>query len=215
MNESAPPPDERPWRRREYSGPASTLGLAALIAIVVGVAIWYFEIAGGEGGDAADGTHGIVALADADNPTGEAPAAREGRAAPNFRLAGLDGAEHELTDYRGKTVVLNFWASWCGPCRDETPALQAFFEDASADGVVVVGVNQQEQESRARDFAEEFGVSYPVLLDSDGEVSNGYRVGRGLPVTFIIDGSGVIREIHLSSVERDDLEASVAAVRAP
>lgn len=215
MNDSAPPPDERPWRRREYSGPASTLGLAALIAVVVGVAIWYFEISGGGSGGSDDDTYGIAALAEGMNPTGEAAAAREGRAAPNFRLLGLDGAVHELTDFRGKTVVLNFWASWCGPCRDETPALQAFYEETSADGVVVLGVNQQEQESRARGFAEEFGVDYPVLLDSNGEVSTGYRVGRGLPVTFIIDATGVIREVHLSSVEREDLEASVASVRMP
>lgn len=215
MNESAPPPDERPWRRREYSGPASTLGLAALIVLAVGVAAWYLEIADdGPGGDSAS-PYGIVGLPEDLNPTGESPAARVGRAAPNFRLRGLDGADHELADYRGKVVVLNFWASWCGPCRDETPVLQAFSESAAAEGVVVVGVNQQEQEATARGFADEFGVQYPVLLDSAGSVSEGYRVGRGLPVTFVVDRTGVVRAVHLSSVERAQLEESVRAVLSP
>ena len=122
----------------------------------------------------------------------EAPAAAVGRAAPAFRLRALDGSLTALTDHRGQYVLLNFWASWCGPCRGETPELQEFFERQSP-GLVVVGVNQQETVETAREFAEAFGVTYPIPLDTDGQVSSAYRVSTGLPVSFLIDPEGVIQ----------------------
>lgn len=170
-------PDERPQQRREYAGPGFTFGIAALV---------------------------VVVLEDALNPTGEAPAAEAGRAAPAFRLRSLDGSVAELADYRGKYVLLNFWASWCGPCRGETPALQAFFERESP-GLVVVGVNQQEGPDTARAFTEQFAVTYPIVLDRDGQVSGAYRVSTGLPVSFLIDPEGVIRRVHLGALTEDDL----------
>ena len=163
-------PDERPQQRREYTGPGFTFGIAALVVAVVGFGIWFLEIRGDGGGVEAEAGMGVVALAESLNPTGEAPAAEVGRAAPAFRLRALDGSAAELTDFRGQYVLLNFWASWCGPCRGETPALQAFFEDRSP-GLVVVGVNQQEAAEEARAFTEQFDVTYPIVLDADGQVS--------------------------------------------
>lgn len=195
-------PDERPWRRREYSGAGSTLGVAVLIVLAVGLAVWYFELRG-DPAPGMDGAAGIVALPEELNPTGEPPVAEEGRAAPNFTLETLDGELLTLSDFRGEPVVLNFWASWCGPCRQETPALQQFAEENP--GVRVIGVNQQEQTSDAREFAEEFGVTYPLPLDRTGAVSQGFRVNRGLPVTFFIGADGVIQEIHYSVVTAEDL----------
>ncbi len=196
-------PDERPWRRREYSGAGSTLGVAVLIVLAVGLAVWYFELRGDPGLGTDDGGLGIVALSDELNPTDRAPVAEVGRAAPNFTLRTLDDEVITLSDFRGQPVVLNFWASWCGPCRQETPALQQFAEEHG--NVHVIGVNQQEQPRTAREFAEEFGVTYPLPLDRTGEVSQGFRVNRGLPVTFFIDANGVIQEIHYSVVTEDDL----------
>ncbi|MYD28514.1 MAG: redoxin domain-containing protein [Dehalococcoidia bacterium] len=202
-------PDERPQQRREYTGPGFTFGIAALVVAVVGFGIWFLEIRGDGGGVEAEAGMGVVALAGSLNPTGEAPAAEVGRAAPAFRLRDLDGSAAELTDFRGQYVLLNFWASWCGPCRGETPALQAFFEDRSP-GLVVVGVNQQETAETAGAFTEQFDVTYPIVLDADGQVSGAYRVSTGLPVSFLIDPEGVIQRVHLGALTDSDL-AELAA----
>ena len=203
------PPDERPQQRREYAGPGFTFGIAALVVGVVGFGIWFLEVRGDGGGIEAEAGLGIVALEDSLNPTSEAPAAAVGRAAPAFRLRALDGSVTALTDLRGRYVLLNFWASWCGPCRGETPALQAFFE-RQAPGLVVVGVNQQEDAETAREFVEAFAVTYPIALDRDGQVSSAYRVSTGLPVSFLIDPEGVIQGVHLGALTPEDL-AELAA----
>ena len=202
-------PDERPQQRREYAGPGFTFGIAVLVVAVVGLGIWFLEIRGDGGGVEAEAGLGVVALTESLNPTGEAPAAEVGRAAPAFRLRSPDGSVAALTDYRGQYVLLNFWASWCGPCRGETPALQAFFEQESP-GLVVVGVNQQEGAETAREFADGFGVTYPIALDADGQVSSAYRVTTGLPVSFLIDPEGVIQGVHLGALTDQDL-AELAA----
>ncbi len=207
-------PDERPFRRREYSGPASTLGLAALIVCVVGAAIWYFEFrGGGSSGGAGTPGRGIVELSDALNPTGEPPAAREGRAAPNFELSGVDDGSGSLTDYRGMYVLVNFWASWCSPCRQETPELQSFFEHHANREFVILGVNQQEQPSAVKEFVDEFGVTYPVLLDQSGEVSQAYGVGRGMPISFLVNPEGVVEDVTFGILTEERLGEIAARLR--
>ena len=200
-------PDERPFRRREYSGPASTLGLAMLVVCIVGAGIWYFEFRGGgsAGGSGTPGL-GIVDLPDELNPTDDAPAARAGRAAPAFTLARLEEGTGSLTDYRGKYVLVNFWASWCGPCRQETPDLQSFFEHNGNREFVILGVNQQEQPESVQKFADEFSVTYPVLLDRSGEVSQAYGVGRGMPISFLVNPAGVIEDVTFGILTDEDLE---------
>jgi peroxiredoxin len=208
-------PDERPQRRREYSGPASTLGLAALVIAIVGFGIWWFEFRSDPGGGIAGpgANYGVITLPDALNPTGKPPAAREGRAAPNFRLASLEGAPRSLEDFRGSYVLLNFWASWCGPCRAETPDLQDFYSRNLDRGIIVVGVNQQEDAATARRFTDEFDVTYPILLDRTGAVSQAYAIGiGGLPMTFLVDPEGVIRQVYFGRITFEqlrDLEATL------
>lgn len=102
-------------------------------------------------------------------------------------------------------MLVNFWASWCGPCRTETPELQALYDSARAKGLVVLGVNQQEQPADAKSFADQFSVTYPILLDRSGEVSEAYRVGHGLPVSFLIDPNGVVRQVYLGQISADAL----------
>jgi len=209
-------PDERPQRRREYSGPGSTLGLAALIVLAVAGGIWFFEFRDrGGGGGSSSSAFGVEALPDTLNPTGKSAAARQGRAAPNFRLAAADesGNPDALTDFRGKWVLLNFWASWCPPCRDETPDLQSFFEHNANEGLVVLGVNQQEKADAANTFLREFGVTYPVVLDTDGEVSETYGVGRGLPISFLIAPSGVIEKVYFGRLSDDNFNEIAAKLQ--
>lgn len=208
-------PDERPQRRREYSGASSTLGLAAVIVLALGFGLWFFQFrdSGNSSGGDAHGA-GIVALPDSLNSTGKAAAAEDGRAAPDFRLPGLDDQMVQLSSYRGEWVLLNFWASWCGPCRGETPDLQAFYEQHAPDGFTVIGVNQQEERGAAKSFTDQFGVTYPILLDHSGGVSAAYRTGRGLPVTYLIDPGGVIQKTFLGRISQDDL-AKIAAGEQP
>ena len=203
--DTPPIPDDRPQRRREYSGAGSTLGLAMLIIVIVGVAIWWFELrgAGSATGFQAKGL-GIVETPVETNITGRPPAADDGRLAPNFRLSLLDGGEQNLSDYRGRFVLLNFWASWCGPCREETPDLQRLSEQVP--GLAVLGVNQQEDPASVRAFVKEIQPKYPILLDRSGEVSLGYRVGLGLPVTFLVDPDGVIQRIYPGRFKRQALD---------
>jgi len=206
-------PDERPQRRREYSGPGSTLGLAALIVLVVAAGIWYFEFRDTSGGGSSSSPYGVEGLPGTLNPTGKSPAAREGRAAPNFRLASTTTGSRALTDFRGKWVLLNFWASWCPPCRDETPDLQSFYEHNRNEDMVVLGVNQQEKPEAARSFLDEFGVTYPVVLDSDGEVSEAYGVGRGLPMSFLISPSGVVEKVYFGRLGESHLDDIAARLQ--
>ncbi|MEO6398883.1 MAG: TlpA disulfide reductase family protein [Tepidiformaceae bacterium] len=212
-------PDERPQRRREYSGASSTLGVAALIVITVGAALWYLEFRDG-GGATAFGTPGlgIVSLPPELNPSGKPPAAQQGRAAPNFKLRTPEGGELQLSDLRGDFVLLNFWASWCGPCRGETPDLQALYmrsqPNAAMAGLVILGVNQQEEPEPVRAFVAEFGLTYPIALDRSGEVSDAYRVGRGLPMSFLVNPSGVIEQIYYGRLTPEKLASIATQARA-
>lgn len=197
-------PDERPQRRREYRGPLSTLGAAAVIVVAVGFLLWYFQFRPPVESASGD-EFGVVPLPEALVPEGEAPAAREGRIAPDFRLPALGGGTVRLSDFRGRWVLLNFWASWCGPCRAETPELQRHATEADQERLVVIGVNLQETAAAAERFVGEFAVTYPIVLDRDGSVAQAYGV-RVLPVTFLVDPDGRVVAIERGQVMRERLE---------
>lgn len=112
-----------------------------------------------------------------------------GKKAPNFILNALDGSMVTLKDFRGKVVFLNFWASWCPPCRVEMPAIETLHEKFKDKGLVVIAINSAESNKRVRDFIRKKGYTFLVLMDSDGSVTNDYRV-RGLPATYIVDRKG-------------------------
>ena len=112
--------------------------------------------------------------------------------AVDFDLADLSGAVHSLHSYRGSVVFLNFWATWCGPCRIEMPDLQTLYEALNDnDGFTMLAINLQEDASQVRQFASEMGVSFQILLDSTGEASAAYGA-RTLPMSYLIDRDGVI-----------------------
>ncbi len=122
-----------------------------------------------------------------------------GHPAPDFTLQTLDGEALSLSDLRGKAVVLNFWATWCPPCQAEMPELQAAHEAYSRGGLVVLGVNQAENRATVQAFLDERQLTFPVVLDSQYEVSQLYQV-NSLPTTFFIDRDGVIREIVIGQM---------------
>ena len=103
-----------------------------------------------------------------------------------------------LSGFRGQPVLLNFWATWCGPCQMEMPFLQDVYERWSGKGLVMLAVNLQEDPAKVRAFVESAGHTFPVLLASSNEVPLAYNV-RGIPATFFIDADGVIRDIKIGA----------------
>jgi len=109
----------------------------------------------------------------------------------DFTLRDLSGESHTLSNYSGSVVFLNFWATWCPPCREEMPSMQSLYERYGDDGLVMLAVNLLESEPEASSFVEHFGYTFPVLLDLDGRAGTTYAV-RAIPTTYIINRRGQI-----------------------
>jgi thiol-disulfide isomerase/thioredoxin len=154
-------------------------------------------------------------IADADaTPLGVVAGAREpalGEPAPDFVLeASGTGDRISLSDFRGQPVILNFWATWCVPCRTEMPDLQSVYEQE--DDVVVLAVNWQESDAVVQPFLDEFALTFPTVLDSEGRVREHYGV-VGLPATFFIDAEGVLRARNFGPVYGNLLTDGIEAAR--
>jgi len=121
-----------------------------------------------------------------------------GNLAPDFQLNNLDGQHVSLSDLRGKPVLVNFWTSWCPPCRSEMPFIQDTFTDKkwADEGLGVVAIDIGESPSTVSEFAKEYGLTFHMLLDVARDVSLEYYV-RAIPTTFFIDRGGIIREIRI------------------
>ncbi len=126
--------------------------------------------------------------------------------APDFTLSNLNGEKVALSSFRGKVVLLNFWATWCPPCRSEMPSMQAMYNELRDEGVEIVAVNLQEPEGTVTAFLEENGYDFPVLLDSGGEVGAMYGA-RSIPTTYLLDtgGSVVAMVVGAREWESDEL----------
>jgi cytochrome c biogenesis protein CcmG, thiol:disulfide interchange protein DsbE len=122
--------------------------------------------------------------------------AKDVEPAPDFALTALDGSRVRLRDLRGRVVLLNFWATWCAPCRDEMPALARLGVELGDRGLAVLAVNHQEAPDVVAAFARELGVTVPVLLDSAGDVAERYRV-QALPTTYLIGRDGTLAGVVL------------------
>jgi cytochrome c biogenesis protein CcmG/thiol:disulfide interchange protein DsbE len=128
--------------------------------------------------------------------SGQAQGPEIGKPAPDFELSSLDGQVVSLSDFRGKPVFLNFWATWCGPCRFEMPLIQEMYEGLSSEGLVVLAVNLREDPAKVREFMATFGFTFPVLMATSHEVPLAYNI-RGIPATFLIDENGIIQDIKI------------------
>jgi peroxiredoxin len=124
-----------------------------------------------------------------------APAIAPLATAPDFTLHTMNGPNLRLAEQRGRVVMVNFWATWCGPCRQEMPQLNRLFEKYRASGFVLLGVNVDDDTSKAREVASKLGVTFPVLLDTDKTVSKLYDLTT-MPSTVIIDRDGKVRYVH-------------------
>lgn len=127
------------------------------------------------------------------------PSIRVGERAPTFTLSLLDGGQISLKELRGQVVVLNFWASWCGPCRLEAPVLAQVWQDYRGDEVAFVGIAHNDVPQRAQDFVEGYGITFPNGLDVTGEIAQTYGL-NAVPETFVIDGEGVVQAYHRGAI---------------
>jgi cytochrome c biogenesis protein CcmG/thiol:disulfide interchange protein DsbE len=138
----------------------------------------------------------------------EIPSPLLGRPAAPFSLAPFDGGRFDLAEQRDRVVVVNFWASWCVPCREEAPVLEAAWQAHRNRGVVIVGVNVQDSEPAARTFIETFGLTFPNGPDPGGRIAIEYGV-YGIPETFVIGRDGRIAYKHVGVVAPPTLEARI------
>ena len=145
----------------------------------------------------------------ADAPSFRSVASRpsKGSPAPDFRLMDMHGKAVSLSDFQGKVVLLNFWATWCGPCRIEMPAMEALYRSMQSKGLEIVAVSVDQQGTAVtRPFQEAMGLSFPILHDQDYQVGLTYGA-RTLPMTFAIDRRGIIRQVVFGSRDWNSPEA--------
>ena len=188
---SAPEPRARTRRK------AAAVWLVAIAALALLVAAALAELR-------SRGTAGIGGLTVANY---RASAEVQNTPAPDFSLPSLDGGDTiTLASFRGHLVVLNFWASWCLPCRTEAPGLRWVSEHYRAAGVRFLGVDERDGDAAARSFVQEFRWRYPIASDPAGLLGYEYEL-IGLPTTFIIDPQGTIRYRFQGYLERDVLQA--------
>ena len=128
-----------------------------------------------------------------------------GAPAPSFTLAARGGQDVSLAQYKGQVVMLNFWASWCGPCRQEMPLLESIYRKYNKMGFTMIGVNVEPDSNAANDWLKATPVSFPILYDRDSKVSKLYDVS-GMPSTVIIDRTGKLRVLHRGYKPGDENE---------
>lgn len=139
----------------------------------------------------------------------------KGQLAPDFVLTDLQGNAVHLSDFKGKKVFLNFWASWCPPCRAEMPHMQKFYEKYQSKDIVILAVNLIQSEKNPKDvytFVQEQQLTFPIVLDQKGEVATTYQIYL-LPTTFLLDADGVIREKFQGPIHYDIMKKAVSKIK--
>jgi peroxiredoxin len=174
--------------------------LALLVILLAGVVL--LRPNGDQNSPSSLGMRGAAAnSSQASGSSGSAP--RVGTSAPDFTLLNLDGESVSLSDFRGRPVLINFWASWCGPCKVEMPAIQAVYEQHQEEGFVVLAVAVDDSTENARRFIDEHGLTFQALMD-DGSVASAYRV-FGLPASFFVGADGKIAAVHTGALTEEEI----------
>jgi len=132
-------------------------------------------------------------------------AAQETIPAPDFLLTNLDGNRITLADFEGKVIFLNFWATWCPPCRQEIPGFIKAYENHKDDGLVILGVAVSDKENLVKAFVDRYEISYPVAM-GDMKIIRDYEPGNAIPATIIIDRSGRIVHKHVGYMQQSQIE---------
>lgn len=192
-------PDEVPAKSAGLSREILMVVLGGIIGLVIVATVWMIS----------------ERMAAPDMPA----AAETNRPAPAFSLPTIDGKTLHLNELRGKIVVVNFWGTWCVPCREETPALQAAYEQLAGDSVEFVGINLRNQEeigepgdAAVKSFVKAYGVTYPIVYDTDGTTARAYQISP-IPVSYFLDAQGNIRYVFVGTLHTDDVLALVERLR--
>ncbi|MAT43714.1 MAG: cytochrome C biogenesis protein [Anaerolineaceae bacterium] len=137
-----------------------------------------------------------------------------GKPAPDFILKTINGKEVKLSNFVGKAVLINIWASWCPPCRYEMPAIQKAYEKYEKDKLIVLGINFTAQDNikDVESFVKEFSLTFPILLDETGEVSSKLYGMRGLPTSYFINQDGILKRIQVGAMQPEELEDYLAEI---
>lgn len=128
-----------------------------------------------------------------------------GKSAPSFTVVSLDKKTISLDSLKGKVVILNFWATWCPPCRAEIPEFVRFYREYEKKGVAIIGLGVNETEAALREFSETNHINYPIANDKGNKISRLYGGIRSIPTTFVIDQKGIIRNKRIGGIDRQEL----------
>lgn len=133
------------------------------------------------------------------------------QAAPAFTASALDGKRYSIEELRGKAVVLNFWASWCAPCRNEMPLLNQKYLEHKQDGLIVLGLNIAENKQTIKGFVDQMKLQFPVLMDNQSEVEKKYGINP-LPTTFFISRDGMVDSIHIGELDEQAIDRYIKKI---
>jgi peroxiredoxin len=143
----------------------------------------------------------------------ETTAVQVGQSAPDFQLSGLDGKKVSLQQYNGHPVLINFWATWCSPCKDEMPLIAKRYLQYQPD-LIVLAIEEGESFSDVKKFVEENDLPFTVLLDEAIEIGNLYGIGA-YPTTFFVDGNGVVQAVEIGSMDSNTIDQNLLLVGVP
>ncbi|WP_203247664.1 thiol-disulfide oxidoreductase ResA [Sporosarcina beigongshangi] len=132
--------------------------------------------------------------------------------APDFALVDLDGIEHQLSEYKGQGVFLNFWGTWCAPCKKEMPAMGRQYEVYKDQGVQILAVNIAESDLKVQAFVEQYGMTFPTLIDTTKSVMQAYNV-KPLPTTLLINPEGKIEKIITGEMSENDIKGYMEQIK--
>ena len=192
-----------PFPRPRVGALRNILATIIVGAISIGLIV-FFDRPGGAGGSRA-----VTLTAGA---TGEAP--RVGREAPDFRVLGLDGEYFQLSDFRGRPVWINFWATWCPPCRAENPDIEAVYQANQDQGLVIIALSIGESASTVQDYVDRTGLTYTIGLDQNTAIAAQYRI-VGIPTHFFVDRDGILREWRIGAMSKGTMEKKVQEIMSP
>lgn len=186
--------------RRPPVGALRNIIATVAVGIIIAGLVWFFDSPGS-------------GLSESVNLTASAsgPAPRVGEPAPDFEVQGLDGESIRLSDFRGRPVWINFWATWCPPCRAETPDIQEVYEERQSEGLVIIALSIGEDADTVRGYVERTGTTFTMGLDRDTAVSANYRI-VGIPTHFFVDRNGVLQDYRIGSMSKKTMDKKVDAI---